>query len=334
MRCCLCCVLPMALLAAGAAPSCGQMSGAATSVPVKAKLPAMTPLNQRERAAQMLSRFTFGARPGEVDRVAAEGPARWFARQLDPASIADGALDQRLAEFPELQMSHAELNALYPSENTVSRVMAGKQPAPADPALLAVMEVQEEHVRMDRKRKAAFAKGIVAEPTREERAAQHKADEETVARIAAELLTLPKTDRFGALLKLPVADRAAFTGSNGPQAAQVLADFTPYQREIFYAMHDAVGRTNRMAAEQVSAKIVRAVVGERQLQETMTDFWFNHFNVYLGKPKDNWYLLSYERDTIRPHALGKFRTCCWRQPKARRCWCIWTMRFRWGPMRR
>ncbi len=39
----------------------------------------------------------------------------------------------------------------------------------------------------------------------------------------------------------------------------------------------------------------------------MTDFWFNHFNIYIGKDSDQWYTTSYERDAIRKHALGKFR---------------------------
>jgi uncharacterized protein (DUF1800 family) len=38
----------------------------------------------------------------------------------------------------------------------------------------------------------------------------------------------------------------------------------------------------------------------------MTDFWFNHFNVFVDKGLDRLMLTSYERDVIRPHALGKF----------------------------
>jgi uncharacterized protein (DUF1800 family) len=56
----------------------------------------------------------------------------------------------------------------------------------------------------------------------------------------------------------------------------------------------------------MQAKILRAILSERQLQEVMTDFWFNHFNVFIHKDSDRHYTASYERDTIRPHALGKF----------------------------
>src|SRR5260370_38756209 len=53
-------------------------------------------------------------------------------------------------------------------------------------------------------------------------------------------------------------------------------------------------------------RIRRAVYSERQLQEVMVDFWTNHFNVFAGKGADRWLLTSYDRDTIRPHTLGKF----------------------------
>ena len=54
-------------------------------------------------------------------------------------------------------------------------------------------------------------------------------------------------------------------------------------------------------------KILRATYSDRQLEEVMTDFWFNHFNVFANKGPEQEYLTSYERDVIRPHALGKFR---------------------------
>ncbi len=64
---------------------------------------------------------------------------------------------------------------------------------------------------------------------------------------------------------------------------------------------------NRIVLELSQAKLIRAIHSERQLQEVMTDFWFNHFNVFIGKGADRWWTTAYERDAIRPHALGKFR---------------------------
>ncbi len=54
------------------------------------------------------------------------------------------------------------------------------------------------------------------------------------------------------------------------------------------------------------AKMIRAVLSERQLLEVMTDFWYNHFNVDIRKEAAQWYTPTYERDAIRAHALGKF----------------------------
>ncbi|HET7876757.1 MAG TPA: DUF1800 domain-containing protein, partial [Methylomirabilota bacterium] len=66
-------------------------------------------------------------------------------------------------------------------------------------------------------------------------------------------------------------------------------------------------RPYRIVAELQSAKVLRAVMSERQLQEVMVDFWFNHFNVFAQKGEVRWLLTSYERDAIRPHAMGRFR---------------------------
>jgi uncharacterized protein (DUF1800 family) len=58
--------------------------------------------------------------------------------------------------------------------------------------------------------------------------------------------------------------------------------------------------------ELIQGKLLRATYSERQLGEVMSDFWFNQFNVFLNKDADRFLLTSYERDVIRPHALGKF----------------------------
>jgi hypothetical protein len=55
------------------------------------------------------------------------------------------------------------------------------------------------------------------------------------------------------------------------------------------------------------AKLIRAVHGRNQLQEVLTDFWFNHFNVFIGDGFDRYATPAYERDAIRPHVLGRFR---------------------------
>src|SRR3954463_2025444 len=75
---------------------------------------------------------------------------------------------------------------------------------------------------------------------------------------------------------------------------------TPEQMEMARKQREVV-------VELTEQKILRAAYSDRQLQEVMTDFWFNHFNVFAGKGPTQQYLTEYERDTIRPHVLGKFR---------------------------
>jgi hypothetical protein len=69
----------------------------------------------------------------------------------------------------------------------------------------------------------------------------------------------------------------------------------------------AGGARSVVAHDLPEGKLLRAIYSHRQLQEVLTDFWFNHFNIYLDKGADRLLLAHYERDVIRPHVLGKFR---------------------------
>jgi uncharacterized protein (DUF1800 family) len=59
--------------------------------------------------------------------------------------------------------------------------------------------------------------------------------------------------------------------------------------------------------EATEARILRSVDSERRLQEVMTDFWFNHFNIFAGKGLDRIWIGAFEEQAIRPNALGHFR---------------------------
>ena len=65
-------------------------------------------------------------------------------------------------------------------------------------------------------------------------------------------------------------------------------------------------RANQVVMELSEHKLLRAIYSDRQLQEVLTDFWFNHFNVDARKGRDRFMLTEYERDAIRPHVLGQF----------------------------
>jgi len=56
-----------------------------------------------------------------------------------------------------------------------------------------------------------------------------------------------------------------------------------------------------------TGKVVRAQMSERQLLEVVADFWENHFSVFSGKMPSREALIVWDRDVLRPRALGKFR---------------------------
>jgi uncharacterized protein (DUF1800 family) len=70
---------------------------------------------------------------------------------------------------------------------------------------------------------------------------------------------------------------------------------------------EAIRAERSVLAELAQQKVLRAAYSERQLEEILVDFWFNHFNVFAGKGATRLYLTEYERDAIRPHVLGRFR---------------------------
>ncbi len=76
---------------------------------------------------------------------------------------------------------------------------------------------------------------------------------------------------------------------------------------VAFAAEQGYRPEKELLGQLMTQKLVRAVASENQLEEVMTDFWYNHFNVSLTDNKARPYLLSYERDAIRPHALGRFR---------------------------
>jgi uncharacterized protein (DUF1800 family) len=116
-----------------------------------------------------------------------------------------------------------------------------------------------------------------------------------------------------AALPLPVtltAQLAALDTVNRPAGA-VLADYAAAQKQSRDET-DASKAQRRLVAEKISretadARVLRALESPRQLEEVMVDFWFNHFNVFIGKGDDRALIASYERDAIRPYALGNFR---------------------------
>src|SRR6185437_1268358 len=117
--------------------------------------PSITkPLAGDARILHALNRFTFGPRPGDLEAVRAEGLDTWFDQQLHhPAKIDETNLNARLAQFPAMQWSPAELLYRVPSNAIIRQTLDGKLPVPERGALHAVYENQMYRVSEKRQQK-------------------------------------------------------------------------------------------------------------------------------------------------------------------------------------
>ncbi|HEV2482719.1 MAG TPA: DUF1800 domain-containing protein [Puia sp.] len=199
---------------AGTLPMRGTQLGPALRFPWR-----QAGLTERQAAAHLLSRFTYGAMPGQVDAVVKMGLENWFAQQL-AAQDPDDSLEQILSRYDALELSNEQVAETYPRNGQVIRM--------------------------------AIRDGVV--------------DKDSVK-----------------------ADRKEYR--------QVIEQ---YMEEKGYK------RQQELFRQFFCQKILRAAYSENQLQEVMTDFWFNHFNVSLTKNDCAEFIPAYERDVIRPNALGRF----------------------------
>jgi uncharacterized protein (DUF1800 family) len=285
-----------------------------------ANLPAQ--MDEDKRVLHALNRFTFGARPGDVETVRAMGLEKWFDRQLHPDDINDSALDARLSPFRTLKMSAREMMENFPPPEAVKMIENGRRSLPSDPAKRAIYEsrIYQYEQRQQKKEEAAGDAKPDAQNqgqnqmqsddqlTPEQRQARFKQREaQMYADIGGgQLLDLPPEQRYQKILKMSPAERFDLARSyKGPEAMQLLDGMKPEQKETI----EAIMAPQMVVGGEISqAKLLRAVYSERQLDEVMTDFWFNHFNVFIGKGQPERYMISsYEREVIRPHALGKFK---------------------------
>jgi uncharacterized protein (DUF1800 family) len=119
-----------------------------------------------------------------------------------------------------------------------------------------------------------------------------------------QLADLSPDQRYKKILSMSVDQEVAFADTlRGGKGQEFLAGLDPKQKETLLAMNNPQAV---ITDELVQAKLLRAIYSERQLEEVMTDFWFNHFNVFMNKGADRVLITNYEQDVIRPRALGKF----------------------------
>jgi uncharacterized protein (DUF1800 family) len=282
---------------------------ASVRVSAKKNLAAPHEMDEQKRALHALNRLTFGPRPGEAERVAAVGVDKWIEQQLHPEKSDDHALEARLAGFTTLRMNTREMIEKFPPPQVVKQVADGKKSMPHDPKERAIYESQVDAYRDRQKRKQAKGDQDPNNPNSsegnaEQQAALRQARMEADAK-AEELLDLPPDERFKEILKMsPEERRMLARGMRQEDRQRVMQEFTPQQRETVMAM---ASPQMVITTELQQAKVLRAAYSERQLEEVMTDFWFNHFNIFMGKGPDRYLLTAYEREVIRPHAMGKFK---------------------------
>jgi uncharacterized protein (DUF1800 family) len=118
------------------------------------------------------------------------------------------------------------------------------------------------------------------------------------------LIDLPPDQRYKKVMAMSTNEQVAFADSlRGGKGQDFVAGMNAKQKETLLAMNNPQAV---VSDELVQAKLLRAIYSERQLEEVMTDFWFNHFNVFAGKGAERLFLTNYEQDVIRPRALGRF----------------------------
>ncbi len=288
-------------------------------------------LQGEQRILHALNRLTFGPRPGEVAEVDRIGLKRWFETQLNPQTIDDSALDTRLSAYPAMSLPQAELIDRYPSPQRLRKIIDQQEPLPRDPVEHAIYADNIALYQDAKARRSAvaqadpeladsgpsrpgMAKPDMAKPdmgnldTNKASANRGRVrhDESAFPEAATlEVLALPPDARVRRVLDLQPEELIAFRRSlSQAELAGLTRDLSPQGKEIF----GALGSAERMVgAEVLESRLERDVYSRRELEAVMTDFWLNHFNVYLRKNQNEPYLLpAYERETIRPHALGRF----------------------------
>jgi uncharacterized protein (DUF1800 family) len=285
----------------------------------KNKTNAPPQMDDDKRILHALNRFTFGARPGDVEAVRQMGLEKWFDRQLHPNEIDDSALEARLSPFRTLKMSAREMMENFPPPEVVRMLENGRGSMPSDPAKRAIYESRMYQYEQRQQKKedtnAAQTKLQLDTPgqaqpdqqmMQDQPAGRKQREPEMLASADTGLLQLPPDQRYQTILKMSPAERLGVTRSyKGQEAMQLLDGMSPQQRETIEAI---VAPQLVVGGEVSQAKLLRAIYSERQLDEVMTDFWFNHFNIFINKGQPERYMITaYERDVIREHALGKFK---------------------------
>lgn len=256
-------------------------------------------LTRDQEILHALSRLTFGARPGDVDDVRKVGLKKWIDQQLHPEAISENPqLEAKLKPLDSLAMPTSEMAKRYPPPQYILAVATGKLPMPQDPDERLMLE------RLAARYKTKLDKKNIADGPLK------PAEKNSITDLLSpsEIRTLRKgteEERAALLRNMPPErlDNLAFELPEQARKGLFAAAPTDIRRKmLLYAAPQRV-----VAQDLTEAKLYRAVYSNRQLQEVLSDFWFNHFNVFLDKGADRYLVTAYERDAIRPHVLGNFK---------------------------
>jgi hypothetical protein len=252
-------------------------------------------LPKDERILQALNRLTFGPRPGDAARVRAIGLKKWIDLELHPDRIAENpTLEAKLQTLDSLRMSSEDLVRNYPTPQMVKQMVDGRIPFPADPERRRMIE--KLALRAQRKQGGEVAANLPA--------ITPIADLLTPREIRS-LRTGTPQQRLAAFQSLPESKQDDVIAALPPGIRQGL--FVQAPPDLRRKLELTAGPQQVLVRDLEEGKLLRAVYSNRQLEEVLTDFWYNHFNVYLDKGADRYLVTGYERDVIRPHVLGKFR---------------------------
>ena len=280
-------------------------------------------MEEEKRALHALNRLSFGPRPGDVEKVRATGVDKWIEQQLNPSPGGDAALEARLAPLRTLNMSTRAMMEEFPPPQVIRAIAEGRMSLPSDPERRAVYEAQIERYKRRREQQqkeaasgndnanataaaedAKGGEGDMRNMDPAERAQRREARMYAELK-SEELLDMTPEQRTAEFMKMSNDERRALARGFSPEEREkVFSEFTPEQRETVLAL---INPQAVVVGEVQQAKLLRAAYSDHQLEEVMTDFWFNHFNIFINKGPDRYLVTAYERDVIRPNAMGKFK---------------------------
>jgi uncharacterized protein (DUF1800 family) len=295
-----------------------------------------TKLSKDQQELQVLNRLTFGPRPGDVEEIHRLGIEKWVELQLHPERISENpVLEERLKPLETLRMAPSEIIAAYPQINTglLFRQTPLNELITDDQRRQILNSTAEERrAALDaltpEKRKQVLAvvspqqlTGLPdvqkeAEAARQEQQAERQ---KQIRKLMPQLQDLLTQDQIQTALRGSTEQRDELFSSLDPEKRLQVAAALPAQALAQFPEYRRMGMKSRQPQQVVSgdlkeSKVFRALYSNRQLEEVLVDFWFNHFNVFEAKNVQSptpggvrMLLASYERDAIRPHVLGKFK---------------------------